>query len=49
MEKFAVTFIVKESGQKVTKEFESAYLCRKFINKLRFSKRLTLVSYPNIN
>lgn len=49
MDKFEVTFIVKESGRKVTKEFESAYLCRKFINKLRFSKRLLLISYPNIN
>ena len=41
-----VVFIVKKTGARVTKEFNSEYLCRQFVNKLKRSKRLDLVSYP---
>lgn len=43
---YKVTFIVNESGAKVTKSFESPYVAKKFVNKLKRSKRCTLVSYP---
>lgn len=42
-----VTFIVNQTGKRVTKEFDSEFICRKFVNKARFSKKITLVSYPN--
>lgn len=35
-----------EKGEKLCKGFDSPYLCRKFVNKLRHSRRCTLVSYP---
>ena len=41
-----VTFQVKETGAKVTKIFDSVYLCRQFVNKLRRSKKLQLLKYP---
>lgn len=41
-----VTYIINESKTRVTKTFESAYLCRQFVNKLKRSKKCTLVSYP---
>lgn len=40
-----VTFI-NERGNHVTKTFDSEYLCRNFVNKLKHSKRCVLVSYP---
>lgn len=43
-----VIFIVNISGEKITKSFNSPVQCRKFVNKLKHSKRCTLVSYPNI-
>lgn len=44
----SVVFI-NERGTRVEKIFDSAYLCRKFVNKLKHSKRCVLVSYPNFN
>lgn len=46
---FRVVFLVKESGAVVEKIFDSPYLCRKFVNKLRHSKRCRLISYPNLS
>lgn len=46
MGKLEVVFLVKESGQKVTKEFDSPYRCRHFVNKLKHSKKLLLIAYP---
>lgn len=43
---YKVKFIVLESGAEVTKGFDSPYLARKFVNKLRHSKKCRLVSYP---
>lgn len=39
---------INERGIVVSKEFDSAFYCRKFIEKAKKSKRITLVSYPNI-
>lgn len=41
-----VTYIVNKSGVRLTKGFDSEYLARKFVNKLRKSRVCTLVSYP---
>lgn len=43
---YNVTFIVKSSGEKVTRGFASPYLAQKFINKLKYSKKCSLISYP---
>ena len=44
-----VVFLVIESGARVEKVFDSEYLCRKFVNKLRHSKRCKLISYPSFS
>jgi len=49
MGRLEVVFLVKESGAKVTKTFDSPYLCRLFVNKLKHSKRLQLIAYPILN
>lgn len=41
-----VVFLVKKTGVTVTRNFTSQYLCRKFVNKLRYSKALRLISCP---
>lgn len=43
---FNVTFIVKATGDKLTKSFESEYAAYQFVNRLKHSKRCVLVSYP---
>lgn len=43
---YEVTFIVNETKARVTRRFDSPYLARKFVNKLRYSKRCTLLAYP---
>ena len=44
-----VTYIVKKTGVKLTKSFQSPYLARGFVNKLKRSKDCVLVSYPIFN
>ena len=44
---FEVMYVVKETGALVTKTFDSPYLARKFVNKLKHSKECELVWYPN--
>lgn len=44
-----VTYIVNKSGVRLTKGFDSEYLARKFVNKLRRSRVCTLVSYPTFH
>lgn len=44
----SVVFI-NERGNRVEKQFDSPYLCRKFVIKLKHSKRCVLVSYPNFD
>lgn len=44
---YKVTFL-NERSQKVERSFDSLYLCWRFVNKLKHSKRCKLVSYPSI-
>ena len=37
--------LINEKGQKFIKEFDSEYLFRKFLNKAKHSKKLTVISY----
>lgn len=43
---YKVRFIENATGEWLVKSFHSEYLAKKFVNKLRYSKRCTLVSYP---
>lgn len=43
---YDVTFYVIESKRTVTKKFSSPYLARRFVNKLKFSKKCKLLAYP---
>lgn len=43
-----VRFIVLETGVVVDKRFDSYYICRKFVNKMKHSSKCRLVSYPNL-
>ena len=42
---YKVIFL-NEKGTRVEKTFDSPYLARKFVNKLKYSKRCRLVSAP---
>lgn len=42
-----VIFIVRDSGRTLVRKFDSPYLARVFVNKVRRSKKMQLVSYPN--
>lgn len=43
-----VKFMVNATGKVVEKVFDSSYLGNKFVNKLRHSKKCTLLSYWNV-
>lgn len=43
---FKVVYRVLSTGVDVTKTFASPYLCRKFVNRLKHSKKCSLISYP---
>lgn len=43
---YKVSFTVNASGERVIKDFDSEYMARNFVNKIRRSKRCTLISYP---
>lgn len=43
---YTVRFVA--NGTIVTKYFTSAYHCSKFVNKVKRSKKIKLLSYPNI-
>lgn len=43
---YDVTYIVNATGAKLKRSFESEYMARKFVNKLRHSRKCTLVSCP---
>ena len=43
--RYKVTFL-NETNQKLTRGFDSEYLARKFVQKIKHSKRCTLISYP---
>lgn len=41
-----VTFLVNSTGKRLVRDFESPYLARLFVNKLRHSRKCTLIGYP---
>ena len=43
---YKVTYMVNDTGVKLTRSFMSPFSARKFINKMKYSKRCTLISYP---
>lgn len=43
---YYVVQFLNEKGNLITKEFDSLYKCRLFVNKCKHSKRVTLISYP---
>lgn len=43
---YNVTYIVNETREKLISSFECEYSAWKFVNKLKHSKKCTLVSYP---
>lgn len=43
---YDVTYIVNETGAKLTRSFDDALACLRFVNKLKHSKRCTLIAYP---
>lgn len=43
---YNVTFLVNTTGEKVVKSFNSEYNARNFVNKLKHSRKCTLISYP---
>lgn len=44
-----VEFKVIATGAVVKRKFDSFWECKKFINKLRHSKKCQLISYPKIS
>lgn len=46
MPMFTVVYRIRATGVTVTKRFDSPYLCRKTVEKLRRSRKCELISYP---
>lgn len=44
---YDVVFIANDSGRRLVRNFNSPWAAMKFVNKLKHSKRATLVSYPD--
>ena len=40
--------LLNEKGEKFSKKFESYYLFEKFLNKVKHSRKLTLVSFGRV-
>lgn len=45
---YKVTCMNRKTGVKFDRFFDSAYLCRRYINKCKYSKEVVLIFYPNI-
>lgn len=43
---YKVCFVVNATKMELTRSFDSEYLARKFVNKLKHSKKCTLLAYP---
>lgn len=41
-----VVFLENKSGKRLVRQFDSPYIAEKFVNKVRRSRKLTLISYP---
>ena len=46
---YEVVFIDNSTGEKLSRKFWSLYQAEVFVNKLRHSRKLTLLSYPNFD
>lgn len=46
---YKVTFIVNKTKEKLTRVFTNEYDAYRFVNKLKHSKRCSLVSYPSFS
>lgn len=44
---YKVTFLVHDSNKMVTRDFDSRYKMELFLNKVRHSNKLSLVSYSH--
>ena len=40
--------LINNKGEKFSKKFDSYYLYESFLNKVKYSKELTLISYGRI-
>lgn len=38
-----------KTGKRFVKTFESLFLCRKFVEKCRHSKKVRVLAYPNFD
>ncbi len=43
---YKVYFLVNDTKEKLVKSFDSLYLAQKFVNKLKYSKRCTVIACP---
>lgn len=43
---FKVVYRIRETGVTVTKCFDSPFICRKTVEKLKRSRKCELISYP---
>lgn len=43
---YKVCFVVNATKSELTRCFNSEYLARRFVNKLKHSKKCTLLAYP---
>lgn len=46
---YKVTFLVNSNCVKLTRSFDSPYLAKKFVTRLKHSRRCTLISSPIFN
>ena len=44
-----VTLINLKTGERFTKSFDSLFLCKKFVEKCRYSKKVSVIWHPNFN
>lgn len=44
-----VVFVVNSTCKKLIRSFDSEYLAKQFVDKVKRSKNLTLISYPNFH
>lgn len=42
-----VVLINLKTGERFVRKFESLFLCRKFVEKCRYSKKVRVVAHPN--
>lgn len=44
---YEVGLINLKTGEQFVKTFDSLFLCKKFVNKCRYSKKVMVVFHPN--